>query len=133
MVKYEIRDDLLYTEEHEWAKIEGDNATCGITDYAQKSLSDIVFVELPEIGKEVKKGDIVCSVESVKAVSDIYSPLTGKIIEVNEELKSSPELINKSPYDEGWIFKLQLNEKDTSGLLTPEEYRKLIEQLEEGK
>jgi glycine cleavage system H protein len=96
-------------------------------------LSDIVFVELPEIGKEVKKGDIVCSVESVKAVSDIYSPLTGKIIEVNEELKSSPELINKSSYDEGWIFKLQLNDKDTSGLLTPEDYRKLIEQLEEGK
>ncbi len=134
--KYEIPEDLLYTEEHEWVKVDGDIAICGITDYAQKSLSDIVFVELPEVGKKVEKGEVVCTVESVKAVSDVYAPMSGEVVEVNEKLESSPELINNSPYKDGWIFKLKVagdNEKNKEGLLSPEEYRKLVEELEEGR
>jgi glycine cleavage system H protein len=132
--KYEVLPDLLYTSEHEWVKIEGKIATCGITDYAQKSLSDIVFVELPQVGKEVKSGEVVCVVESVKAVSDVFSPVSGKIIDVNKKLESEPSLINKSPYKEGWIFKVEIEEKENGfKLLSAEEYQKLLEEIEQGR
>lgn len=133
MRKYDIPSDLLYTEEHEWVRIRGNKIVeCGITDYAQKSLSDIVYVELPEVGKKIKKGDIVCTVESVKAVSDVFSPLSGRIIETNTRLKEEPSLINSSPYEKGWIFRLEVEGKDEK-LLSPEEYKDLIEKIEGGR
>ena len=123
----EVRDDLKYTKTHEWVKIEGNVARIGITDHAQSELTDVVFVELPEIGKEVKKGEEVCSIESVKSVAEVYSPLTGKIVNVNKELENSPEKLNKSPYDEGWLFEMEIkDEKEIDDLLSPDDYRKLI-------
>ncbi|ARM76505.1 glycine cleavage system protein GcvH [Acidianus manzaensis] len=121
--KYIILDSLLYTDTDEYVKIEGEIATIGITDYAQKKLRDIVGIELPTLDTKVRAGDVVCTVESVKAASDIYSPLSGIIIEVNEKLLSSPELMNKDPYGEGWIFKIKMtNQEETKSLLTPERY-----------
>lgn len=123
----EVRDDLKYTKTHEWVKIEGNVARIGITDHAQSELTDVVFVELPEIGKEVKKGEEVCTIESVKSVAEVYSPLTGKIVNVNKELENSPEKLNKSPYDEGWLFEIEIkDEKEIDDLLSPDDYRKLI-------
>ena len=123
----EVRDDLKYTKTHEWVKIEGNVARIGITDHAQSELTDVVFVELPETGKEVKKGEEVCTIESVKSVAEVYSPLTGKIVNVNKELENSPEKLNKSPYDEGWLFEMEIkDEKELDDLLSPDDYRKLI-------
>jgi len=123
----EVRDDLRYTKTHEWVKVEGNIAKVGITDHAQSELTDVVFVELPEIGKEVKKGEEVCTIESVKSVAEVYSPLTGKIINVNKDLENSPEKLNKSPYEEGWLFEVEIkDEKELDDLLSPDEYRKLI-------
>lgn len=123
----EVRDDLRYTKTHEWIKIEGKRARVGITDYAQSELTDVVFVELPEIGREVNKGEEVCTIESVKSVSEIYAPLSGKIVGVNKELEDSPEKVNKSPYDEGWLFEMEIkDEKEIEDLLSPEDYRKII-------
>ncbi|MFZ8804131.1 MAG: glycine cleavage system protein GcvH [Candidatus Calescibacterium sp.] len=133
MPKYEVPSDLMYTEEHEWVRITDNFAICGITDYAQKSLSDIIFVELPEIGKIVNKGDVVCTVESVKAVSDVFSPVSGEIIEVNKQLEKEPSFINKSPYGDGWIFKVKISDIDFSHLLTPEKYLELLQKIEEGR
>ncbi len=110
-----IPEKLLYTSEHEWVKMEGQKATVGITAYAQEQLGDITFVELPEVGKSVKQFDEICSIESIKAASDLYAPLSGKVVEVNKKLDSSPQLINSSPYQEGWIVKIEIsdpNEKD---------------------
>lgn len=121
--KYIVLTDRLYTETDEWVKIEGNIATVGITDYAQKKLRDIVGIELPQIQKEVKAGEPVGVVESVKAAADIFSPLSGIIIEVNQDLVEHPEIINKDPYGNGWIFKLKItdpNEKEK--LLSPEKY-----------
>ncbi|KAA0007680.1 MAG: glycine cleavage system protein GcvH [Thermoplasmata archaeon] len=123
----EVRDNLRYTKTHEWVEIKEKTARVGITDHAQQELTDIVFVELPEIGKEVKKGEEVCTIESVKSVSEIYAPLSGKITNINKELEDSPEKVNKSPYDEGWLFEMEIsNEKEIEELLSPEDYRKLI-------
>ncbi|RLF58389.1 MAG: glycine cleavage system protein GcvH [Thermoplasmata archaeon] len=123
----EVRDDLRYTKTHEWVKVEGNIAKVGITDHAQSELTDVVFVELPEIGKEVKKGEEVCTIESVKSVAEVYSPLSGKIINVNKDLENSPEKLNKSPYEEGWLFEVEIkDEKELDDLLSPDEYRKLI-------
>lgn len=123
----EVREDLRYTETHEWLDIEGDIATIGITDHAQTELTDIVFVELPEIGKEIKKGEELCVVESVKSVSEIYSPISGKIVAVNSKLDDSPEIINESPYDEGWIVKLEMkNKSDIDNLIDAESYKKIL-------
>ncbi|MEE9440385.1 MAG: glycine cleavage system protein GcvH, partial [Candidatus Thermoplasmatota archaeon] len=97
----EVREDLKYTKSHDWIKIKDDIAVVGITDHAQAELTDIVFVELPEAGKEVKKGEEICVVESVKSVSEIYAPVSGKIVKVNSKLEDSPEIINESPYDDG--------------------------------
>jgi len=123
----EVRDDLKYTETHEWLKLEGDKAKVGITDHAQSELTDIVFVEFPEIGKEVNKGDEICVVESVKSVSEIYAPVSGKIININKKLEDEPEIINKNPYDDGWLVELEIKDKsELDSLLDAEAYKKLI-------
>ena len=103
-----IPGDLKYTKEHEWVKIEGDEAVVGITDHAQSQLGDITFVELPDIGKEIKQSDSFATVESVKAASDVYAPVSGKIVSVNEALQDAPETINRSPYGDGWICRISL-------------------------
>jgi len=104
----EVRDDLRYTETHEWLKVQGDTTVIGITDHAQTELTDIVFVELPEVGKEIKKGEALCVVESVKSVSEIYSPISGNVVDVNKKLDDSPEIINENPYDDGWLVELEM-------------------------
>ncbi len=122
----EVREGLRYTETHEWLKIQGDTAIIGITDHAQAELTDIVFVELPEGGKEIKKGEELCVVESVKSVSEIYSPISGKVVDVNKKLDDSPEIINESPYDDGWLVELEIKDKsELDGLLDAESYRKM--------
>ena len=122
----EVREDLKYTKSHEWIKIRDDIAVIGITDHAQAELTDIVFVELPEKGKEVKKGDEICVIESVKSVSEIYSPVNGKIVKVNSKLEDSPEIINESPYDDGWLVELEISDKsEVDSLLDAAEYKKL--------
>jgi len=124
----EVLDDLKYTKTHEWFKLDDKKAKVGITDHAQEELTDIVFVELPEVGKEVKKGEELCVVESVKSVSEIYSPVDGKIVNVNSALEDSPETINDSPYEDGWLVELELsNEKQVDELLDSEAYKKLIQ------
>ena len=107
----EVEKGLFYTKEHEWVKIEGKEATIGISDYAQTSLGDITFVELPEIGKEVEQFKPIAALESVKAASDIYAPLSGKVIKVNEEIVQAPELINQSPYTEGWFAVIEIKDE----------------------
>jgi glycine cleavage system H protein len=127
----EIKDDLLYTKEHEWVKIENNQATIGITDYAQSSLGDITFVELPQKKETVKQFKVFSVVESVKAASDVYAPLSGVIIEVNEALSESPQAINESPYDKGWFVKIKIgNINEKENLLTASDYRKYLDTLE---
>ncbi len=123
----EVRDDLKYTETHEWLKITDTAAQIGITDHAQSELTDIVFVELPEVGKEVKKGDELCVVESVKSVSEIYAPISGRISRVNEKLEDSPETINESPYDDGWLVELEITDNsEINTLLDADSYKKTM-------
>ena len=123
----EVRENLKYTETHEWLKIKENKAVVGITDHAQSELTDIVFVEFPEIGKKVKKGDELCIVESVKSVSEIYAPISGKITKVNNQLDDAPETINSSPYDDGWLVELEVeNKSEIDKLLNPESYKKII-------
>ena len=123
----EIRDGLKYTETHEWLKIKGNKALVGITDHAQSELTDIVFVELPEVGKEIKKGEELCVVESVKSVSEIYAPLSGNVVNVNKKLDDSPEIVNESPYDDGWLVEIEIKDKsEIDGLLDAESYKKMI-------
>jgi len=123
-----IPNELKYTKEHEWIKIDGDVVTKGITDHAQEALTDIVFVELPDIGKEVEKDKNMCNVESVKSVSDIFAPLSGEIVEKNEKLMDNPEVINQDCYGEGWIVKIKLkNTEELDGLMSAEDYKNLIE------
>ena len=123
----EVRDDLKYTDSHEWVKITGDTVIVGITDHAQSELTDIVFVELPEIGKEIKKGDELCVVESVKSVSEIYAPISGKIANVNKNLEDVPETINESPYDEGWLVEIEIGDRsEIDKLLDAKSYKNLI-------
>ncbi len=123
----EVRDDLKYTDTHEWLKIKGDVAIVGITDHAQSELTDIVFVELPEIGKEIIKGEELCVVESVKSVSEINTPVSGKITSVNEKLEDTPETVNEKPYDDGWLIKLEIKDKsEIDVLLDAEAYKKLL-------
>lgn len=124
-----VPEGLLYTKEHEWTKIEGDTATVGITDYAQHQLGDIVYVELVEVGKEVKQMERIGTVESVKAVSDIYSPLSGTVIEVNDSLKDNPELINQDPYGKGWMVKLKIRDiSETKNLMKAGDYEKYVKE-----
>lgn len=122
-----IPADLKYTEEHEWVRMEGDVATVGVTDHAQEELSDVVFVELPEIGREVEEKEAMAVVESVKAASDIYAPVTGTIVEVNESLEDEPGNVNEEPYGSGWLFKIRVSDMETvEGLLTADDYEEQI-------
>jgi len=132
---YVVPNDLYYSKEHEWLRIEGNQVVTGITDYAQKSLHEIVFVELPEVGKKVRQMETIGTVESVKAVSEIYTPASGEIIEVNEALTESPEMVNKDPYGEGWIAKLRPAnlEEDLKNLMNAEKYEKYLKEIEEGE
>lgn len=123
-----IPADLLYTKEHEWVRIEGDTATIGLTDHAQSALGDIVFVELPEIGRNVDVEEAFAVVESVKAVSDVYAPLAGEVTEVNDELEGTPEKVNEDPYGAGWIVKLRIGDADTSHLLGEADYATFLEE-----
>ncbi len=121
--------DLYYAKTHEWLSIDDHTATVGITDFAQNQLSDLTFVELPEVGRIVEAGDEVAVLESVKAASDIYAPIAGEIIEVNEALDDEPELINNSPYEEGWLFKIKfVKEEDVDDLFSAEEYDDMCEE-----
>jgi len=129
--EYVVPENLYYTKEHEWLKVEGDTAIMGITDYAQKSLHEIVFVDLPEVGRKVKQMESIGTVESVKAVSEIYTPISGEIIEVNTELNEKPELVNQDPYGKGWIAKIQPEnlEKELKNLMTPQQYKEHLKTL----
>ena len=125
----EYPDDLKYTEEHEWVLIEDDIVTVGITDFAQDALGDVVFVELPEEGAEVESGKSFGVVESVKAVSDIYAPVSGEVVEVNEELPDTPELVNTSPYEDGWMVKIKLSDTgELDDLLDADGYKSFVEE-----
>ena len=122
-----IPKDLRYTQEHEWVKIEGNKVRVGITDFAQHELGDIVFVELPEVGDTVTFNETFGSVESVKTVSELYSPVSGTVVEINEALSDSPEFVNESPYENAWMIVVELsNEAEVEALLTAEAYEKLI-------
>ncbi len=124
-----VPEDLQYTKTHEWVRREEGTATIGITDHAQDELGDVVFVELPEKGTSFSAGDSFGTVESVKAVSDLYAPVGGEVVEVNETLNDSPELINEEPYGGGWMIRLRISED--GDLLSAEEYEKLVEEESE--
>jgi glycine cleavage system H protein len=122
-----VPSDLKYTKSHEWVRVSGDTATVGITDHAQHELTDIVFVELPEIGKQFKSGEATAVVESVKTASDIYSPVSGQILETNKAVVDNPALANTEPYAGGWFFKIKLsNPAELNVLLSPESYQAQI-------
>ena len=119
--------ELKYTKDHEWIKIEGMSAQIGITEFAQRELGDIVYLDINTIDQEIKEGEVFGTVEAVKTVSDLFMPVTGKIVEINNKLEASPELVNTDPYGEGWMVKIELlNLQDTDGLLTAEQYKELI-------
>lgn len=129
--EYRVVDSLYYTKEHIWVKIEGDIATIGITDYGQHQLGDIVFIDLPEEGREVESDEVIASVESIKAISEIYAPLTGKIISINEDLSNDPSVINSDPYGDGWICDIQIkDQKEVEDLMTADDYKAYLEELE---
>ncbi len=124
-----LPDDLKYTKEHEWCRMKGKRATVGITDHAQSSLGDIVYVELPEVGDVVKKGESFGVVESTKAVSELFAPVSGKVVEVNDPLADAPETINEDPYEEGWMIQVEVSdEKELAGLLDAASYGKFVEE-----
>lgn len=121
-------EDLKYSEEHEWLRMEGDTAVIGITHFAQDSLGDVVFVELPEVGADVGQFEKMGEIESVKAVSDLYSPVGGRVVEVNDSLNDSPELVNDSPYQEGWMIKVEVSDSsEIERLMSASEYGALVE------
>ncbi|MDY3696953.1 MULTISPECIES: glycine cleavage system protein GcvH [Staphylococcus] len=122
-----VPEELKYSKEHEWVKVEDDTVTIGITEYAQGELGDIVFVELPETDDDIEEGESFGSVESVKTVSELYAPVSGTVVEINEELEDSPEFVNESPYEKAWMVKVKLN--DTSqldDLLSADQYKEMI-------
>ncbi len=122
-----LPENLKYTKEHEWIKKEGDFIFIGITDYAQNELGDIVFIELPSIGESFMQNDTIGTIEAVKTVADIFCPLKGEVVELNSDIEDSPELINTSPYEKGWLIKLKIDSGDsTDHLLTHDEYKKII-------
>jgi len=125
-----VPENLKYTKEHEWIKREGDLVTIGISEYAQEELGDIVFVELPASGEELSKGDSPVTLESVKAVSSVYAPFSGRVTDANTVLEDEPELINSSPYEDGWIFKMQITDDNNTDFMDSEEYQKYIDNLE---
>jgi len=128
----EFPEDLKYSKEHEWVLVEGTVATIGITDYAQDQLGDIVFVELPTVGDKVSKEDAFGVVESVKAVSDVYAPISGKVLEVNDDLPENPEMINEDAYGDGWMIKIEMSDLDElNDLMTAAEYEEFVAEEKE--
>lgn len=122
-VKFKVNDTILYTETDEWVKVEGDVARIGVTDYAQKMLRDVVGVELPKQESKVRRGQSVAVIESIKATAEVYTPVTGTVVEVNERLRDEPELVNKDPYGNGWIVAVKIDDpKEIEQLLKPQEY-----------
>jgi glycine cleavage system H protein len=122
----------MYHEEHEWVRVEGEEAVIGISDYAQDQLSDIVYVELPEVGDSIERGDVFAVVESVKAASDVYMPVSGEIVEINEELEDSPELVNSDPYGEAWFVRVAMADPDElDDLMDADAYKAFVEELDE--
>ena len=132
MGNYLVPDGLWYTKEHEWAKVMGGTARVGITDYAAKTLNDIVYLTLPTAGQEIKQMGVFGTVESIKAVSELYSPFSGSVLKSNQELVNHPELINKSPYESGWIIEVKCSRMDQekASLLSPAQYTELLKSLE---
>jgi glycine cleavage system H protein len=121
--------ELRYSEEHEWVKVEGEKVRVGITDFAQSELGDIVFVELPEVGDEITANEPFGSVESVKTVSELYAPVSGKVVEINEDLNDSPEFVNESPYEKAWMIVLELSDSsDVDKLMTAEQYEEMTKE-----
>ncbi|ACL71088.1 glycine cleavage system protein GcvH [Halothermothrix orenii] len=126
-----VPENLMYTKNHEWIKVDGDTALVGVTDYAQKELGDIVFVELPEVSDEFAQSEGFAVLESVKAVSDVYLPVGGEVLEANEELLENPELVNQEPYASGWLVKIKLaDKKELEDLMSSEEYARYLEEVE---
>ena len=124
-----IPNELRYSKEHEWVKVEGEKVRIGITDFAQSELGDIVFVELPEVGDEISLDQPFGSVESVKTVSELYAPVSGKVVEINEELNDSPEFVNESPYEKAWMITVELSDSsEVEKLMTPEQYEDMIKE-----
>ena len=122
----EFPGDLKYTKAHEWTKVDGDTVTIGITDFAQSELGDIVFVELPEVGRALSQDEVFGVAESVKTVSDLFSPVGGEVVEINTNIEDQPELVNKSPYGDGWLIKLKLADPaQVEGLMSADDYRKI--------
>ncbi len=125
-------EDLKYTRDHEWARVKGNRVTVGITDFAQDQLGDVVYLELPDVGDAVKKGEAFGVVESTKAVSDLFAPVSGKVVEVNDPLGDAPETINEDPYEEGWMIVVEVsNPKDLSDLMDAPAYEKFVEEEQE--
>ncbi|MFH1847215.1 MAG: glycine cleavage system protein GcvH [Candidatus Omnitrophota bacterium] len=127
-----VPEDLKYTKQHEWVRIDGEEAVIGITDHAQSKLGDITFIELPDTGKELKQTESIATIESVKAASEIYAPLSGKIIEVNEILRNNPEVVNEAPYGDGWICRIAITgeKQEQDSLISNEKYEKLLQESE---
>lgn len=121
-----IPSELKYSKDHEWVKVEGDVATIGVTDYAQRELGDIVFVDVDSDGEELEAGEVFGSIEAVKTVSDLFMPLSGEVIEVNEDLDDTPELVNEDPYGKGWIIKVKVSDDNMEELLDAEAYKEII-------
>jgi len=128
LLAMEFPEDLKYTKDHEWVKVNGNEAFIGVTDFAQSELGDIVYVDVDTVGETLDKGEVFGTVEAVKTVSDLYMPLSGEIIEFNEALEDEPEKVNEKPYEDGWMIKLKLSNPDeVNNLLTPEDYKKEVQ------
>ena len=122
-----VPKDLMYTNDHEWAKFDNNIVTIGITDFAQSELGDIIFVELPDVGQKIEKDEAFGTIEAVKTVSDLVSPVTGKVVEINDEIEDSPEFVNEDCYGKGWFVKIELNDLSMKdGLLSAEDYQTII-------
>ena len=131
----EIPAELRYTKEHEWVRVEGDRCRIGITDYAQNSLHEVVYADLPKVGRALGKGESFGTVESVKAVSEVYSPVSGEVLETNQKLVDAPELVNQQPYGEGWLMLMKPSKpgEELSSLMSAKEYGELLERLSKEK
>jgi len=126
----EFPENLRYSRDHEWVRVDGDRATIGISDYAQDSLQDVVYIELPEVGRQLQQGDIFGSIESVKTVSDLIAPVSGEVIAVNEDLTQATEQVNQDPYTAGWMIVVQMDDpSEVDSLMTAEQYREYVEGL----